>query len=451
MPAGLMWSWHDLGTTVRPVESMSMGLPDTLALDVPASPIDLPGSPMVTANPSNMQQTADATPTQAPSHMPSLGWSNDHGVTIGTVESMPMGLSGTLPLAVSVSPIYLPGLPMATALPLRAPTRSNVQQAVDAAPTRAPSQMPRCGWQLSVQLPDVGAQTVRERLRQQFRKGLLNRATNGGTQVVLRAVALMWRGLDASTTCLDTAASGSSSTCDIAPSTEGRQHIDNQPAAVVLQVFLLYEGNGRLASSVKRSLRGSLTACGLTDEDRFVRTLMPAEFEEIRSQYLQPSIQTFVEWYGPQLALDEYLAERIRMSNLHAQVEGRVEGGAALPQSGVASTAALFSPAIAATATEAATEPVTEPVTMLSASAVGPAIAQIIETLKCSICLDVYDAPMMISGCGHTFCRECIKQHLQGRDEFNKKCPNCKMPARWRDCKPAHAVACVVQVAKRVM
>ena len=80
-----------------------------------------------------------------------------------------------------------------------------------------------------------------------------------------------------------------------------------------------------------------------------------------------------------------------------------------------------------------------------------PVGAAIIDALKCTICLDMYEDPLMLSGCGHTFCRECIKKWLQGRASHKNVCPHCKMPARWRDCLPAHSLASVVQAVRSAM
>ena len=43
--------------------------------------------------------------------------------------------------------------------------------------------------------------------------------------------------------------------------------------------------------------------------------------------------------------------------------------------------------------------------------------------LKCSICLDTFNAPV-ITKCGHQFCEDCIRAALQ----FKKECPQCREP-----------------------
>ena len=45
------------------------------------------------------------------------------------------------------------------------------------------------------------------------------------------------------------------------------------------------------------------------------------------------------------------------------------------------------------------------------------------ETLLCPICQSVYDTPMVIDPCGHSFCKECVKELL---DSGHENCPVCR-------------------------
>ncbi len=45
------------------------------------------------------------------------------------------------------------------------------------------------------------------------------------------------------------------------------------------------------------------------------------------------------------------------------------------------------------------------------------------ETLKCSICLDIYSIPHILE-CGHSYCFLCLWSWLG----INKKCPECRIP-----------------------
>ena len=38
---------------------------------------------------------------------------------------------------------------------------------------------------------------------------------------------------------------------------------------------------------------------------------------------------------------------------------------------------------------------------------------QLLEALKCSICLEVIEEPFRVRDCGHMFCRECIEKNLK--------------------------------------
>ena len=45
------------------------------------------------------------------------------------------------------------------------------------------------------------------------------------------------------------------------------------------------------------------------------------------------------------------------------------------------------------------------------------------ETLLCPICHEVYDTPMVLDPCGHSFCRECVATLL---DSGHEDCPICR-------------------------
>ena len=89
------------------------------------------------------------------------------------------------------------------------------------------------------------------------------------------------------------------------------------------------------------------------------------------------------------------------------------------------------------------------PSTVVSASE-PTRVDRILDALKCPICLDLFDDPLFLSGCAHTFCRKCITKHLRGSKlPYYSKCPECKKPATKRDCLPYDDLASVVQAAKR--
>lgn len=57
--------------------------------------------------------------------------------------------------------------------------------------------------------------------------------------------------------------------------------------------------------------------------------------------------------------------------------------------------------------------------------------------LKCTLCLDDYDlkdkCPHVMNGCGHTYCRECIKKHInETKTQMKYYCPICRKIQTYR-------------------
>ncbi|XP_062978274.1 E3 ubiquitin-protein ligase TRIM39-like [Elgaria multicarinata webbii] len=71
------------------------------------------------------------------------------------------------------------------------------------------------------------------------------------------------------------------------------------------------------------------------------------------------------------------------------------------------------------------------------------------QELTCSICLDYFQDPVMIVGCGHNFCRGCITKHRQ-KSNTNIYCPECRNVFSWKDLKPNRQMGNIVQVAKQL-
>ncbi|KAH8117617.1 hypothetical protein DFH11DRAFT_1724600 [Phellopilus nigrolimitatus] len=55
----------------------------------------------------------------------------------------------------------------------------------------------------------------------------------------------------------------------------------------------------------------------------------------------------------------------------------------------------------------------------------APGLRQLDSAFRCGICGEIYDAPMMLQHCGHSFCSVCARQSLRERHE----CPQCRKPA----------------------
>jgi E3 ubiquitin-protein ligase RNF1/2 len=49
------------------------------------------------------------------------------------------------------------------------------------------------------------------------------------------------------------------------------------------------------------------------------------------------------------------------------------------------------------------------------------------EDFECSICLEQFQKPHINAGCGHRFCRDCIKESLR---LCNNECPICRATIR---------------------
>ncbi|KAG0044007.1 hypothetical protein BGZ83_010778 [Gryganskiella cystojenkinii] len=57
------------------------------------------------------------------------------------------------------------------------------------------------------------------------------------------------------------------------------------------------------------------------------------------------------------------------------------------------------------------------------------------EAVECPICMDVGEESVILSGCGHIYCRACITAYLQQHEEAGK-CPECRGKTRVEDLIP---------------
>ncbi|KAF9106016.1 hypothetical protein BGX27_009350 [Mortierella sp. AM989] len=53
-----------------------------------------------------------------------------------------------------------------------------------------------------------------------------------------------------------------------------------------------------------------------------------------------------------------------------------------------------------------------------------------LDAVECPICMDVGEESVILSGCGHIYCRACIIAHLSRHDEDDRKCPECRRVSR---------------------
>ncbi|KAI9205739.1 uncharacterized protein BJ171DRAFT_499513 [Polychytrium aggregatum] len=57
---------------------------------------------------------------------------------------------------------------------------------------------------------------------------------------------------------------------------------------------------------------------------------------------------------------------------------------------------------------------------------------EIDQLLRCGICSEFFDTPMMLLGCSHNHCSRCIRSHLQE----TQSCPSCRVPSDSQQLKP---------------
>ncbi|KAG9008841.1 E3 ubiquitin-protein ligase rad18 [Tulasnella sp. JGI-2019a] len=54
-----------------------------------------------------------------------------------------------------------------------------------------------------------------------------------------------------------------------------------------------------------------------------------------------------------------------------------------------------------------------------------PSLRNLDESLRCPICKDILRAPVLLTGCGHSFCSQCVRESLNVQEE----CPQCRARA----------------------
>ncbi|XP_048345556.1 E3 ubiquitin-protein ligase TRIM39-like [Sphaerodactylus townsendi] len=83
--------------------------------------------------------------------------------------------------------------------------------------------------------------------------------------------------------------------------------------------------------------------------------------------------------------------------------------------------------------------------------AAGSAVKDLCEEATCSICLDFFRDPVILTECGHNFCRACLTHSwgdLQGAAEAS--CPQCRGRAQGGTLRPNLQLANFVEIAKRL-
>ncbi|XP_077778457.1 zinc finger protein RFP-like isoform X2 [Podarcis muralis] len=85
------------------------------------------------------------------------------------------------------------------------------------------------------------------------------------------------------------------------------------------------------------------------------------------------------------------------------------------------------------------------------AAAAGGAnpIQDLCHEATCPICLEYFQDPVIISGCGHSFCRACLTRYW-GELETGASCPQCRYAAQRNSVRPNRQLANVVEIARKL-
>ncbi|KAF9302103.1 hypothetical protein BG003_002541, partial [Podila horticola] len=49
-----------------------------------------------------------------------------------------------------------------------------------------------------------------------------------------------------------------------------------------------------------------------------------------------------------------------------------------------------------------------------------------LDAVECPICMDIGEESVILSKCGHIYCRACITAHLERHEGDDRKCPECR-------------------------
>ncbi|KAH0630524.1 hypothetical protein JD844_013621 [Phrynosoma platyrhinos] len=69
------------------------------------------------------------------------------------------------------------------------------------------------------------------------------------------------------------------------------------------------------------------------------------------------------------------------------------------------------------------------------------------EEATCPVCLEYFKDPVIITNCGHHFCRACLLRCF-GRRDAKASCPQCRTPFKRNSLLPNRQLANVVEIAK---
>ncbi|XP_062978489.1 zinc finger protein RFP-like [Elgaria multicarinata webbii] len=81
-------------------------------------------------------------------------------------------------------------------------------------------------------------------------------------------------------------------------------------------------------------------------------------------------------------------------------------------------------------------------------AAAGSPVQDLCEEATCSICLEYFRDPVMVTECGHNFCRACLNQ-CWGEKDTEASCPECRGTFQKENLKPNRQLAKITEIAKK--
>ncbi|XP_015266071.1 PREDICTED: tripartite motif-containing protein 7-like [Gekko japonicus] len=81
-------------------------------------------------------------------------------------------------------------------------------------------------------------------------------------------------------------------------------------------------------------------------------------------------------------------------------------------------------------------------------AAEGP-VKELWKEASCSICLDFFRDPVILTECGHNFCRACLTRSWRKSGTAGPSCPQCRGTAQLKRLRPNQQLANFVEIAKR--
>uniref|UniRef100_A0A8D2JLQ1 Uncharacterized protein n=1 Tax=Varanus komodoensis TaxID=61221 RepID=A0A8D2JLQ1_VARKO len=79
----------------------------------------------------------------------------------------------------------------------------------------------------------------------------------------------------------------------------------------------------------------------------------------------------------------------------------------------------------------------------------GSTIQLLCEESSCSICLDYFRDPVIITECGHNFCQACLNES-RGESDTEASCPQCRGTFQKRNLRPNWQLANFVEIARKL-